>query len=145
MTGSIDNLDFSRNFVSKIFSKADSNSDGQISESEFKEVLSQILDRDGETVSFSSIDTNGDGSISKDELSEFVEKNKRKMPPPPPPPPMNIGLTGNTDELFSAIDTDGDGVISKSELTAYLNQYDIAAASTGTSTANTATGADSVA
>jgi hypothetical protein len=83
--------DYSQKWINSIFSKTDSNSDGAISKTEFKDIIAKALSRtDGASsdpdleMLFSKIDKDQDGSISKEEFSAFIEH--QKYPPPPPLP-----------------------------------------------------------
>ena len=104
----------------RMFSNADSNSDGKISKDELTQVMANAS-RGGSSVDdiMSKLDTNGDGSISQ---SEFAAGDKANRQAHQGPPPMMAG-TGNMSsadfvkQLFSDADTNSDGKISKDEMT----------------------------
>lgn len=115
-------------WLTKIFSKADADGNGEISQTEFKDTFSKLLaekmggKNDNFDISklFSMIDTDQDGNISKDELADFIEKSKKAPPPPPIMNPLE-SLLKNPD-LFNEIDANGDGVISQQELINYIEK-----------------------
>jgi len=122
-------------WLTKIFSKADVDGNGEISQSEFKDTFSKLLaekmagKNENFDISklFSMIDTDQDGSISKDELADFIEKSKKA-----PPPMMNPleSLLKNPD-LFNEIDANGDGVISQQELINFIEKNAMPAETNG--------------
>ena len=134
--------------VERLFSKADTNGDGSIDQSEFSQLFAKMLAHKGEGAQasslasnnlFASLDTNGDGTISKDEFAALVQGHKHHHGGHHG---LNLAslLTGSSSDagsIFSAIDSNGDGVISMSELLSYLEAQ--AAATGGTTTASAAT------
>jgi Ca2+-binding EF-hand superfamily protein len=127
--------DFSQKWINGIFSKVDTNADGEINKSEFMDAFSKIL---AEKMSgkndaaskididelFSRIDKDQDGIISKEDFTRFIEGQK-KMPPPPMPFGFNLldlFMSSDASDIFSEIDTDGDGVISQDEFVKYIEK-----------------------
>jgi Ca2+-binding EF-hand superfamily protein len=135
MVNEIGNNNLSQVWLNSLFSKVDSNGDGKISESEFKDfseiMANKLLGGNGSSSDFdlsklfSKIDTDQDGSISKDEFNQFI-KDQKKMPPPAMSSGLNLlGLTSdNANDMVSKIDTDGDGVISKDEFVKYIKKQE---------------------
>jgi len=92
MINGLEGSPMSQLLAQQFISKADTDSNGEISKDEFIDVLKGIASSnkiDVENV-FSKVDTNGDGSISLDELSSYLETNKPKHLPPPPPDILNM-------------------------------------------------------
>lgn len=93
----------SQNSVADLFSKADSDSDGSVSASEFASILAQS----GGTVS--------NGNSTTDTTSATTMANR--PPPPPPPPPVSMS-EDEIGSMFEDADSDGDGVLSQDEFAA---------------------------
>jgi Ca2+-binding EF-hand superfamily protein len=113
-----------------LLSRADSDGDGSISETEFNSLLESTSDSDAETVSnlFSQLDSDSDGSINEqettdaisalvDQMRSHVMHDQANMPPPPPP---GMGQGPNAADFLSDADADGDGSLDESEFTAAL-------------------------
>ncbi|MBI5699450.1 EF-hand domain-containing protein [Candidatus Saganbacteria bacterium] len=124
----------SRKWINGIFSKVDTNADGEINKSEFLDALSKIMaekttGKNDATSKidvdklFSEIDQDGDGIISKDEFTQFDEE-KKKVPPPMPFGfnLLDLLLSSSDSDKFSEIDTNGDGVISQDEFVKYIEK-----------------------
>jgi EF-hand domain pair len=71
----------------------DANGDGQISQSEFENVIGSGADQSKVDELFAKIDSNGDGSIDKDELGAFMKANR-------PSPAHGGGLMGKIESLL---------------------------------------------
>lgn len=123
--------DYSAKWLNNVFSEVDSNSDGAISQDEFQEAFSKVLEKkifgpkgapadiDIDRL-FAKIDQDGDGSISKDEFADFIEERKKMPPPPFGFNLLDLFLSGDASDVFSEIDADGDGVISQAEFVSYI-------------------------
>lgn len=110
-----------------LFSTADSNNDGSISQAEFTSLLQSndsSASSDAINNLFSQLDSNGDGSLSSQETSDAVNKlfeqmrqsmanGQADMPPPPPP-------GGGAEGFMQKADSNQDGSLSKDEFTAAL-------------------------
>jgi EF hand domain-containing protein len=59
---------------SSLFSKFDANGDGQISQSEFENVIGSGADQSKVDELFAKIDSKGDGSISPDEMQSVMQE-----------------------------------------------------------------------
>ncbi len=111
----------------QLYSKADADNDGAVSQAEFTSLLQDTAgNTDSETVEglFSQLDADGDGTLSKQETSAAIEsllgRMRQDMAAGPrgmggklPPPP-------DSNEFMSAADTDGDGNLTESEFTTAL-------------------------
>jgi Ca2+-binding EF-hand superfamily protein len=89
----------------KIFSKIDSNTDGEITKQEFTEHQEMRKQRQREKHSFSAIDSNNSGVIT---LEEFSKKKNHH------------GKSKNIDKVekvYAKIDRNGDGEITEAEFT----------------------------
>ncbi len=114
----------------KLLAKADADSDGIISKSEFTSLFETSESSDSESIDglFSQMDSDGDGSVTTEEASiaisdlliqQMQQQGMGNNMPPPPPPPAN-GEGQNAEELISSSDTDEDGSLDLSEFTEAL-------------------------
>ncbi len=91
----------------EMFKKADTNGDGAISKTEFKNVGPGDASDDQVDEMFSSIDTDGNGSIS--EAENAAAMNAMGPPPPPPSNGSSIGASSTSSAASStaAVSTTG--------------------------------------
>jgi Ca2+-binding EF-hand superfamily protein len=105
----------------ELFSKMDSNADGQLSSAELDAGMKALMpspstmefaqshtlggSNNSQEDHFAKVDTDGDGAVSKDEFQALSDKIK-----------ADTGKDANQD--FSRLDTDGDGQLSKTEFDA---------------------------
>jgi|GEM_PF-845801 len=106
----------------KMFSKADSDSDGGVNQTEFEAFIVELSDKTGVSVdaeeALSTYDADGDGTLNQDEMDTFMQENA------PAPPSADSAASGgmgmlSPEEMFSDTDTDGDGGIDQTELEAF--------------------------
>ncbi len=101
----------------RLFSKLDTNGDGQIDKSELTAFASQLQSRTGRSLNvdqtLATYDTNGDGTLAPDELTNMMQTRMAAH--------HASGHHHHGGGLFAKIDTNGDGQIDKSELTALAN------------------------
>jgi Ca2+-binding EF-hand superfamily protein len=105
----------------ELFSKMDSNADGQLSSAELDAGMKALMpppstmefaqshtlggSNNSQDDRFAKVDTDGDGAVSKDEFQALSDKIK-----------ADTGKDANQD--FSKLDTDGDGQLNKAEFDA---------------------------
>lgn len=94
----------------EMFSKIDSDGDGQVSLEEFSAAKPADAPEDSSSKIFAEMDANGDGSVSEDEFASSA----------PPPPPGGAGMMNSEmlAALLESMDTDGDGNVSEDEFAA---------------------------
>lgn len=103
----------------EIFSKADTDGSGGISQTELESLVKNITNKAGNSVDsnngVSSYDKDGNGELSQDELKSFMEATM-----PPPGGVKRMGGEHGHKEPFNTIDTDSSGGVSQSELETFL-------------------------
>jgi Ca2+-binding EF-hand superfamily protein len=119
--------------IETLFTSLDSDSDGNLTESELESGLAQqkppapnLLSSDMLSEFFTATDQDGDGALTEEEFVTALENNKASAPPPPPAPPLQGGRGGTApqeessgaSQIYDSLDTNKDGTVSLDELMA---------------------------
>lgn len=115
--------------VQNLFTAMDSDTDGNVTQSELETYLQQVGGTSDQADSlYSLLNTDSKDGISKEEMT-----SQAAPPPPPPgggpsgPPPSDTADASATDEisnqLVSLFDTNGDGTVSESELSDFVTAH----------------------